>query len=337
MNQMEIARKLKVSQTTVSMVLNNPSTTKVSQEKRRKIMDLMRSSSYLLRAHNGKTWNIGYVLEPGIDINSSFYSRFFAGIQNESAKAGYNVIMDNENINNSRLITQNKVDGIILEDKLKADQVKDISLKIPLVLLNYSTPETLCDTVIPDNSGGIIKALNHLTELGHSRIAFLGALPPGGKIDGNLRERRNYFESEAFTRNLLLTKDFIKIPILKTVSIEATEKAFSEILGAWMQMPQPPTAVICGNDLYAAILLRIAAGRNIKVPAQLSIIGTDNTSECEYTYPPLTSIDHNAPEMGRLAIELLLKRISSPDRALIKISCDSKIVTRKSTGPLNLE
>ncbi|MFZ2654354.1 MAG: LacI family DNA-binding transcriptional regulator, partial [Victivallales bacterium] len=75
MNQMEIARKLKISQTTVSLVLNNPSTTKVSQGKRQKIMDMMRKSNYLLKANRGKTWNIGYVLSACINLNNSFYSR----------------------------------------------------------------------------------------------------------------------------------------------------------------------------------------------------------------------------------------------------------------------
>lgn len=337
MNQQEIARKLKVSQTTVSMVLNNPSTTKVSQAKRLKIMNLMRESNYLLKAHSGKTWNIGYVLAGGLDVSSSFYSRFFAGIQKSSAEAGYNVIVDNEDIRNSKLLTHRKVDGIILEDKINTATLKDLSKKVPLVVLNDSPPETICDIVVPDNQGGIIKAFEYLIQIGHSRIAFLGVTPPSGNIDGLMRERKNIFENEARLKGLPANQDFIKLPAIKAFSVKETESAISETLSFWMTLKKAPTAVICCNDFYAALLLRSAAEKNIKVPDSLSVVGTDNTNECEYTYPALTSIDHNALEMGKLAVELLLKRISNPDRAFVKISCDSTLVIRKSTGPVKLK
>ncbi len=334
MNQMEIARKLKISQTTVSLVLNNPSTIKVSREKRQKIMDMMRDTSYLLKASRGKTWNIGYILGSDMNVENNFYNRFFLGIQKSSMEAGYHVIVDNENICNSRLITNRKVDGIILADKLSTDVFKDLAREIPLILLNYSPLETLCDTVVPDNQGGIIKAFNHLIELGHCRIAFLGILPPGGKIDGLLRDRKNIFENESKLRGLPINQDFIQTPTIKIASADETETLISETLAFWMNLPEFPTAAICSNDLYAAMLLRAAAEKHVKVPGDLSVIGIDNTDKCECTYPALTSIDHNAMEMGSLAVELFLKRISNPARFHVKTSCDSALVIRKSTGPL---
>lgn len=335
MNQIGIARKLKVSQTTVSLVLNNPSTTKVSPEKRHKIMELMRKTSYLLKAHNGRTWNIGYVVETGINVQDSFYHRFFDGIQKASEEAGYHVIVDQENIRASRLISHNKADGIILEDNFSdIGGIKNLSREIPLVLLNCSPMALLCDMVVPDNQGGIIKAINHLIGLGHSKIALLAVLAPGCKLDGLSRDRKEAFENESKLMGLAISHDYIKIPAIKAVSIEETDKVISATLSFWMKLPEPPTAVICCGDIYAALLLRAAAEKNIKVPGQLSVIGTDNTNECKYTYPALTSIDHNAAEMGRLAVELLLKRISNPERAYVRISCDATLAIRKSTGPL---
>ncbi|MFZ2656241.1 MAG: substrate-binding domain-containing protein, partial [Victivallales bacterium] len=237
-------------------------------------------------------------------------------------------------IRTSKLIALGKIDGIILEDESNVQSIRDLSRKIPLVLLNCpSAMENICDAVVPDNRGGIVKALNHLIGHGHSRIAFLGGVPPGRNMDGHLKDRRDSFENEVKSRDLPINHDFIKTPALKAAGMEETEKMISETLSFWMNLPERPTAVICYNDLYAALLLRAAAEKNIRIPERLSVIGTDNTNECEYTSPTLTSIDHNAVEMGRLAIELFLKRISSPGRAYIKTSCDSALIARKSTGP----
>lgn len=337
MNQVEIARKLKISQTTVSLVLNNPSTSKVSKEKRQKIMDMMRNSNYLLKAHNGKTWNIGYVLRPNFNIGNSFYNRFFSGIQEGSIEAGYNVIVDNVDIRTSKLIIHRKVDGIILEDKLDIKTLNDLARKIPLVVLNDSIWENICDSVVPDNQGGIIKALDHLIEHGHSKIAFLGMLPPNKRIDGLLKDRKNMFENELSSRGFPINRNFIKTPAIKAISVEETKKTISETLVSWMKLSEAPTAVICSSDFNGALLLQAAVEKNIKVPEELSVIGTDNTDRCECTCPTLTSIDHNAMEMGRLAVELLLKRISNADRSFVRVSCASILFIRKSSGPLKIK
>jgi len=337
MNQVEIARKLKISQTTVSLVLNNPSTSKVSKEKRQKIMDMMRDSNYLLKAHNGKTWNIGYVLGSRFNISNSFYNRFFKGIQEVASEAGYNVIVDNVDIRTSKLIIHRKVDGIILEDKLDIKTLNDLTRKIPLVVLNDSIWENICDSVVPDNQGGIIKALDHLIGHGHSRIAFLGILPPDKKIDGLLKDRKNVFENELSSRGFPINRNFIKMSAIKTVSVEETKKTIFEILVSWMALSEAPTAVICSNDFYGALLLQAAILEKIKVPDALSVIGIDNTDRCECTHPTLTSIDHNAVEMGRLAVELLLNRIRNADRSFVRVSCASSLFIRKSSGPLKIK
>jgi DNA-binding LacI/PurR family transcriptional regulator len=206
-------------------------------------------------------------------------------------------------------------------------------MEIPLVLLNCSPSETVCDMVVPDNQGGIVKSLDHLLANGHTRIAFFGTILSGGKMDDNLRRRKEMFENESKVRGLPMRHDYVKIASIKHASVKETEKMISETLSFWANLPQVPTAVICYNDLYAKLLLRASAEMGIKIPDDLSVIGTDNTDECEYTYPALTSIDHDPVEMGRLAAELLLKRINHSERTCTRTNCDSRLVVRKSTGP----
>jgi DNA-binding LacI/PurR family transcriptional regulator len=162
MNQRQIATTLGVSQTTVSLVLNNPKTEKISQEKRDLILNFLEKNNYSSLPHNGKTKNIGYLLPASTNSGSHqrFYDRFIMGIEAASSKAGYNVIVEKYKEDKILVIPHKKVDGIILEGSIALDNLKKITCQLPTVILNYSVHEPICDMVYPDNSGGIELAVN---------------------------------------------------------------------------------------------------------------------------------------------------------------------------------
>lgn len=333
MTQRQIAEKLGISQTTVSMVINDPLTSKVSSEKRQQIMNYLRQTKYLLRNHGGKTWNIGYLIGDIVDLNNPFYNRFFTGIEKSAADAGYNVIIERYRQGKPKLLGQHKVDGIIIEVKPYAMNILEISSTFPAVLLDNSCNEIICDTVTSDITGGMFKSIKYLKDLGHKVIAFIDLTTPYKLYNVNQIEVRDGFRAawKFYFPDHPIAEEYIKTPCIKEKdSIPATEETISQILEDFWAMPDRPTAVICG-DVYAKILIRKAHERGIKIPGQLSIIGLDNTIECEYCIPPLTSVDYNNSEMGRLAVELLFRRISDPERSFVKQHCDSKLIVRKSS------
>jgi DNA-binding LacI/PurR family transcriptional regulator len=337
MNQRQIATALGVSQTTVSLVLNNPKTEKISREKRDLVLNFLEKNNYSSLPNNGKTKNLGYLFPANItsEPHRRFYDRFIIGIEIAASKAGYNVIVEKYKSEESLIFPHKKVDGVILEGKSDLETLKEIACRIPTVLLNDSVCEPICDMIYPDNNGGVQLAINFLQKQGHSRIAYFAATTSACLFEENHNQRLNAFIASIYTLKLEKNDDYIQLPILSESKISTTETAIVESLEFWQQMEKPPTAVVCGNDFYALQIIRQANLLGIKVPESLSIVGTDNVPNSEFSFPSLTSIDHNAEEMGKLAIEALIKRINNPNRPTRRISCNASLAIRESVADLN--
>ena len=336
MNQTQIAKTLGVSQSTVSLVLNNPNTEKISKKKRELILSFLDEKNYSL-TNNGKTKNIGYLF-PAIvtaEPHRRFYDRFIMGIESTASKAGYNVIVEKYKKDKSLIFPHKKVDGVILEGSINLENLKEIARRLPTVILNFSVYEPVCDMIYPDNSGGIKLALNYLKEQGHSRVAYFAARTKSCPTESNYDQRLESFIGSARTFEFETDETYIQTPVLSEATIPTTEAKIREALQIWQNMDKPPTAVICCNDFYALQMIRQANLLGIKIPEELSIIGIDNVPNCEFSFPALTSIDHNAEEMGRLSVEALIKRIETPDRPTRRISCNASLAIRESVLNLN--
>jgi DNA-binding LacI/PurR family transcriptional regulator len=334
MNQREIALALGVSQTTVSLVVNNPKTEKVSKEKRELILDFINQNDYPVLGTSGRTRNIGYLLPEGINDApySRFYDRFIIGIEAAASEAGYSVIVEKYKKEENLIFPHRKVDGVIIERKCNASALKEIAERLPVVMLNYSVCEPVCDMVYPDNSGGVELAVNYLKQQGHRRIAYFSPTVHNIGNEANYNQRLNSFSGCIRTLGLEESKTYIHNPILKKATVKDTEDSIRDMLVEWKKMTAPPTAVVCCNDFYALLMIRWANLLGITVPDELSIIGTDNIPNSELSFPALTSIDHNAEEMGRLSVEALIKRIENPDRPTRRISCNASLVIRESVA-----
>jgi LacI family transcriptional regulator len=336
MNQTQIAKALGISQTTVSLVLNNPNTEKISKKKRELILNFLDEKNYSL-ANNGRTKNIGYLLPVDVaaEPHRRFYDRFIMGIEATASKLGYNVIVEKYKKDKSLILPHKKVDGVILEGLIDLENLKEIAHRLPTVILNFSVYEPFCDMIYPDNSGGVKLAISYLKEQGHSRIAYFAAKAKDSQPKLNYEQRLEAFTNSIRSFELKVNEAYIQIPVLPEATILATETKIRESLQTWQNMDKPPTAVICCNDFYALQMIRQANLMGIKIPEELSIIGTDNVPSCDFSFPALTSIDHNAEEMGRLSVEALIKRIENPDRPTRRISCNASLALRESVLNLN--
>ena len=336
MNQREIANELGVSQTTVSMVLNNPNTEKVSKEKREQILRLLNTSKYMPLSRSGKTGNIGYLCPAVTEkMYNSFYDRFITGIEKAAKADGYSLVIEKHK-KDEIMLHCGKFDGAILEGYSFASMLSGLRKDIPLVILNSaSSADAPCDSVLPDNAGGVEIALNYLKKMGHSRIAYFAIGIPDESNDMNYWQRLNAFRSLCWTLRLDVKEGYIQLPKCEPATLAATERKIRDTLIYWSKLPAPPTAVLCCNDEYALWMIRQASQLGMKIPEALSIIGSDNITSGELSFPALTTIDHNAEEMGRLSAEALIRRIQNPDRPPLKMSCNASLVVRESVADLN--
>ena len=91
-----------------------------------------------------------------------------------------------------------------------------------------------------------------------------------------------------------------------------------------------PTAVFCYNDMTALGALRAIHGHGLRVPADISLVGFDDLFFASYTQPPLTTVRQPRREMGRMALESLLKLMAGEEPAEIRVP--AKLIVRESTA-----
>jgi LacI family transcriptional regulator len=215
------------------------------------------------------------------------------------------------------------VDGIILvgaqRDRLVADflAARGIPFVVTWTLAGKETP-----SVGFDNAEAARKLAAHLLDLGHRQIGVIAGLTrnndrAAARLEGvrkALRER-----GLAVPRAMLIERPY-----------RIAEGQFA--LRALLEAPQPPTAVICGNDQLAFGALIECSRRGIAVPRQLSVVGFDDLEFASQITPALTTVSVPAEEIGRRAAEYLLATLAghtSPQTIEVPVN----VVVRESSGP----
>lgn len=336
MYQKEIAEALKVSQTSVSLVLNNPQTNRISREKRDMILNFLEKHNCQPRFNN-RSSIIAYILPDTYKWRGNykpFFDCFFKGVEAITAKNNYKIVVSTYEPGMTVMDWKNKVDGIIFESIDQEEVLEKFARQLPVLALNFQVKKNICDVVAPNNIKGLHLAFEALLELGHKRIAYLSLLIEGMKPENNSEERFYAFCNEYQRAGLPLNKKFICRPLMRTQKdmSTATQAEIHKVLDSFLEMPadKRPTAIICSNDYYAFELLRYASRKNLRIPENMSVIGIDNHPAGETTFPALTTINQHPEEMGEIAAETLLNRIANPQRPLCEIYAGASLEMRES-------
>jgi LacI family transcriptional regulator len=232
---------------------------------------------------------------------------------------------NNENAIVESLISRH-VDGLILATAHRKDSVVNscIDRDIPLVLVNRTTDASSVTAVINDDEHGIAQAVNHLVELGHQTIAYLGG--PQDTTTGHDR-------CLAF-KKLLRTKLFKSHP-----DLILNCKAFTEVEGhngflSILKKGRKFTAVVAANDLLALGCYDALMEVGMKCPSDISVTGFNDMPFMDRLAPPLTSLLIPHDEIGAQAAKLLLERIRNPKSPVRTVKLVPELIARGSTAPL---
>jgi LacI family transcriptional regulator len=214
-----------------------------------------------------------------------------------------------------------RLDGlIIIASPLKspADQ-RLLTNHLEAILIEYSHP-SFSSILIDDFQGGVLAA-RFLLEKGHRRFAFVGPgnLPPYSLHPEDKRQAGFQKTLEEF--GLSLPQISIKYP---AVSHPDIHQEFSELI----DLPDPPTAIFAASDDLAIRLLRAAREHGMEVPGDLAILGFDDIEMAELI--GLTTISQSLDESGRMAAEMILDRLSNPDRPTRTVQLNLKVVKRET-------
>ncbi|HLS25758.1 MAG TPA: LacI family DNA-binding transcriptional regulator [Beutenbergiaceae bacterium] len=215
------------------------------------------------------------------------------------------------------------IDGAIL----CTPTIEAVPAGLSVVAVDPHAGPTALPTVDSDNLGGAVLATNHLLDLGHRRIAFIG-----GRDDLNSsRERERGYRAAMQRAGVGVEERLVRHGDYTTA---AAAFAVAELFAA----PDRPTAVFAANDLSALGVLQAAAEAGLSVPADVSVVGFDNIPEAVLAAPPLTTVDQPIQQMGEHALTMLIdllagaevdEHIRLPTRLLVRDSCASPTPTDK--------
>jgi LacI family transcriptional regulator len=307
----DVARLAGVSQSTVSRVLGqNSSTVPISEDTRQRILNAVQELGYQpnIIARSLRTQRTQMIAVMIGDISNAFYHPIVRAVQDVARTRDYDVLISNSDhvyeneIGFLEAVLRRPVDGIIMAPhRLTTDDLDRFIERsgIPVVALGAQVEHPLVDVVGGTSEQATYEAITWLIKAkGHERIGFIGVaedMPPGpprlrgyrrAMADANLRVERDFIHKVAFT-------------------LEGGRQAMQTFL----QQPKPPSVVFACNPLMAigAILTAQAAGFN--VPGDISVMGYDDVPEATIIRPQLTTIARDLPSIGRQVAELLFERV----------------------------
>jgi LacI family transcriptional regulator len=171
------------------------------------------------------------------------------------------------------------------------------------------------------HSSGATQATRHLLELGHRRIAVIGG--PRGWVA--TEERLRGYHAALAGAGVLPDPALVRYA---DFCLEGGREAAAHLLAR----PDPPTAIFAFNDGMAVGALQAAAARGLRVPADVSVAGFDDTIEAAITAPALTTVRQPLAELGRTAVSLLLRQIEDWRLEPLRIELATRLVIRDSTA-----
>jgi LacI family transcriptional regulator, galactose operon repressor len=328
----KVAAEAGVGVGTVSRVLNgSPS---VSEETRQRVLEAIAALDYqpsaVARAlSTGRTNAVGVVAP--FFTSWSVIERL-RGVSRTLASAGYQLILlDVERAEQGRdffrtVAVRGRVDGVLSISLVPTDEeIRRLAAEdVPIVLLDRAHP-ALPAITIDDTEGGRM-ATEHLLELGHRRIAFLGDEEANlFGFDSSARRREGY-EAAMAAAGVPIEPDWVlRRPHGRRPAREAA---------SWLLAQEPrPTAVFASSDVQAIGVLEAAQAAGLPVPEELSVIGFDDVEAAGYT--GLTTVAQPLEEIGALGAELLLRTLSG--EAVESRRMPLTVVERGSTAAPDLQ
>ncbi|MEK8046366.1 MAG: transcriptional regulator [Burkholderiales bacterium PBB6] len=301
-----VAEAAGVSLSTVSRILNG--TAVVSAAKKQAVDTAIERLGFVPNPMarglaGGRTLSIGVVTQA---IDSPFYGAALRGIEDELDAVGYSPLFVSGHWNATLearcidMLRSRRVDGIIvLTGRLPDQALKQIARQLPLVVTGRTLKAPGLFSLNFDNVEGARLATQHLTDLGHKRIAFISGDPEHPDSIERLQGYKQALEAAgiAFDAALVVPGDYNEVSgVLAVERLLASQQSF--------------TAIFAANDQMAVGASLALYRRSLRVPEDVSVVGFDDLPSSVYAIPPLSTVQQPAYEQGRLAAAAMLQLLA---------------------------
>lgn len=333
---LDIAEKLGVSVVTVSNALAGRDG--VSDSMRRKICEAAEKMGYKpsnTRSSKKKTIlpggvgkNVGILTsERFVGPRGTFYWELTVNISSKLSQMNVFTVYEcvtAENEDNAALpnmLTEKKVDGVIVIGQVHRTYIEMLSrVDVPVVFVDFYDSRYDVDSVISDSFNGSYLLTDHLVNMGHRKIGFLGNFNATSSIndrflgymkcliENGIEYRRDWTLDDRDERGILLTR---------------------------FDFPEDmPTAFVCNCDETAFRVIAALRSKGVRVPEDVSVVGYDNYTVSSISVPAITTVEVDIQKMAEISAELMVKKLADPSYTEGRRTISGKLIIKNSV--LNL-
>jgi LacI family transcriptional regulator len=339
----DVARHAGTTTTTVSRVLNESGY--VRESVRTRVLASIEALRYVPNA-NARTLKTKQSRTIGIvigDLLNPYSAALADAVQRVAMERGYATFVSSaasddvqSEITVIEAFHRQRVAGLIVATLPTAASDKTLTRlaehRLPLLLVGRALAHPQVDTVSANFRRGGLLCTQHLIELGHRRIAFIGARLADAPRVNRLRGYLDAIEQAGIT----VREDYvIGHPNGNPSPRYSTHLAGYQAIQHLLQLRPRPTAIFARNDYTAVGALQALREAGLRVPEDISLAGFDNIPLASAVSPALTTVSQPTEEEGRLAAEFLITRIERPHEEIARreLTLECNLIVRASTAP----
>jgi len=335
----DVATLANVSTATVSRVLNNDTTYKMTNETRAKVWQAVNQLNYKTNSTsriqtlngasstNKSNVKIGCVLSVTKQkYNDPYFMSILSGVEAQLLSKGYEISFiktgpELEDKNKLYSTFSESITGLVLMESLNSETYEYVRKQVPYIV-GIDTQRGDIDNVGYDHYNVATMAVQHLIERGNKEIGFIG----GSGIKGNIRESQRYkgYFATMHAAGLTVNPDWV-------IDCMWDEITCIDKINHLCQTKNCPSAFFAASDLMAMAALNSLYFNGIAVPTEVAVIGLSNIEVSKYSNPPLSTIEVPTKEIGMVAVDLLLARINGDKLLPKKVILPTNLIIRSST------
>jgi LacI family transcriptional regulator len=330
----DIARKVGYSVTTVSRALNDYDD--VSEETKRLIKRVAQEMGYhphviAQSLQRRRTNTVGFII-PATEryLSDPYFLELLAGIGDGAASCDFDLLLSTckpmapqEHLTYERMVKGRRVDGIIVaRTRCKDERIAYLMHEgFPLVAFGRTDSRLDFPYLDVDGETGVRQAVQHLIGLGHRRIGFIA--PPAYLM---------FAEHRLAGYKRALQDHGLEDDAALVIQGNLTQAGGHQRMEQLLDIEDPPTAVVTGNDLMAFGAMEAAQERGLVVGRDIAVIGFDDVPLAAYFRPSLTTVCQPIYEVGKTLSQMLIKIIRGEELAERQVILQPDLVVRESSG-----
>lgn len=329
----DIAKKVGVSRSTVSRVINNQPY--VGERTRQRVLKVIEQEQFqpdpAARALvTGRNEIIGVAIPQTINVffgDNSYFPMLLQGIAETTIHCDYAMLLwlghsHEERTTYSERVSKNRQpDGLIIASVTEDDPLFDRLIAMKRIFVMVESPprfEDQVNYVTIDNVRATEQAVEHLAGLGYRRIAC---------ITGQLKIRDGADRLQGYKNGL----ERVGLPIDSQLIYAGQFNRDNGYAGMKHLMQYKPDAVVCGGDTIAIGAIDVIHEYGLRIPDDIAVVGFDDLDVATTSTPPLTTIRHSVQHVGEVAAQLLIDLIEGKVQAPHHIVLPTELVVRQSS------